>query len=849
MTHNVGMAGHEGAGANQLASAGVTDREAEVLSAVAERLRNREIADRLHVSVRTVESHVAALRRKLGVADRSGLAELGMELRRSQAARPGAALAAPWTSLIGRDRETSELVALLRAHRLVTVTGPAGVGKTRLALRVVAACGDACPDSARLADLAPIGRDLVGDTLARALGVVPRPGFPVSDALREATGGMHCLLLVDNCEHVIDEAAELIAELLTAAAQLRVLATSREPLGVPGEVSYQLQTLPVPTPHAAPVAAVAGSYDAVRLFVERAAAASPGFALSDAIAPAVAALCQRLDGLPLAIELAASRVRSFEPAELVAHLDQRFELLSGGARTVLPRHRTLRNAIDWSYQLLDDDERTLFDRLGVFPAEFDYEAVQSVAGPGDDAATGASVMTLLPRLVDKSLVSATGIGHGTRRYRLLETIRAYAAERLAASAAAATAEQRHAAHYLLLAEQAAQQLRGRDQRAWLDRLTAEQPNLRAAMAHSITVGDVESAWRWIGALERFWDITGQRREAYEWIQRALAIADPPATPAVVTGLAAASVLLRSSDTRAGFDLAQRAERLAIGLDDLSRARAARAVGISAIWVQPELVQRALHDALAWFGPEQPWERAATLQGLAITSGGLTDAMGWARESVALFRRVGDQMYAANTLFVIAQRSIYAGIADAEVQQWLTESQALAEASGSEDDRVHATVGFAQLAWQRGERDRAAELMRRCLPRLRRLGDQRCIGRALHILGERARDQGRLAKAEELLSQSVEAVALARQAIVLVNALEALAGVASALGRPRRAAILLGTAHTARESASPPMRPVQPPDDQLRQQLIRTLGAAAFEDAYRDGERLSPTQALDRYRNP
>jgi MalT-like TPR region len=254
---------------------------------------------------------------------------------------------------------------------------------------------------------------------------------------------------------------------------------------------------------------------------------------------------------------------------------------------------------------------------------------------------------------------------------------------------------------------------------------------------------------------------------------------------------------------------------------------------------------SLHDALAWFGPERPWERAVTLQALATTTGGLTDVLRWARESVALFRRVGDQMSAANTLFIMAQRSIYAGIADDEVQQWLTESQTLAEASGSEDDRAHATVGFAQLAWQRGDRDHAAELMERCLPTLRRLGDQRCTGRALHVLGERARDHGQLAKAEELLSQSVEAIALAGQSIVLVNALEALASVAAARGRPRPAAILLGTAHTARESASAHMRPIQPPDDRLRQQLIHILGTAAFEDAYRDGERLSPTQALQR----
>src|SRR6266568_4881922 len=762
MTHNGSMAGHEDAMAERrLVRAGVTEREAEVLSVVAERLRNREIASRLHISVRTVESHVAALLRKLGAADRTALAEMGAELRR--APRAGTVLPVPLTSLVGREGETSELIALLDAHRLVTLTGPAGVGKTRLALRIATVRAGSFPDGVRLADLAPVTPELAGGTLALALGVVPQPGWPLRDILREVAGGMHCLLLVDNCEHVITEAAE-------------------------------------------------------------------------SVAPAVAALCQRLDGLPLAIELAASRMRSFAPAELVEHVGQRFELLSAGTRTAPPRHRTLRGAIDWSYELLDDDERVLFSRLGVFPADFDYAAVQSVCGN-----PGGAVVRLLPRLVDKSLVSTAG--HGRRRYRLLETIRAYAAERLAASGAETTIRRQHADHYLALTEHAAGQLCTSRQRARLDRLMIEQPNLRAALAHSITAGDVESAWRWVALLERFWDITGQRREAREWIQRALAIGDPPATPAAVAGLAAASAILQPADARAAFGLAQQAAQLAADLDDLTRARAALSVGMSGIWVQPELVAPALREALARFGADHPWECALTMQCLANTSGGLAEALDWAREGAALFRRVGDHLYAANTLFIMAQRAMYAGIAGDEVHEWLTESQALAEAAGSEGDRVHAMVGFGQLAWVRGDHGHAAQLMEECLPALRRLGDQRCAGRALHMLGERAREQRQLARAGELLGGSVAAIALAGQSVVLVNALEALAAVLFAQGRLRRAAVLLGTAHAARESASAHMQPTEPPDEELRRSLTRELGAAAFDAAYGEGMRLSPTQAL------
>jgi predicted ATPase/DNA-binding CsgD family transcriptional regulator len=830
MRHNAPMAGPENAIAGRLARVGVTDREAEVLSVVADRLRNREIADRLHLSVRTVESHIAALLRKLGVADRAALVDLGVELRST--ARTSA-LPAPLTSLVGRENETGELTALIDTHRLVTLIGPGGVGKTRLALRIAAIHADPFRDGARLADLAPVGTELVGDTLARALGVVPQPGWLLRDMLREVAGGMHCLLLVDNCEHVVVEAAEIVADLLNAGGQLRVLATSREPLGVPGEVTYQVPTLAVPDSFHSAGAATAGGFDAVRLFVERAATASPGFTLTDATAPAVATLCQRLDGLPLAIELAASQVRSFGPVELVEHLDQRFELLATGARTALPRQRTLRGAIDWSYKLLEDDERALFDCLGVFPADFEYEAARSVCG--------GAVITLLPRLVDKSLVST--VGRDTRRYRLLETIRAYAVERLAASGAEPAARQRHASHYLAVAEQAAVQLRTSAQRTCLDRLTTEQPNLRAALTHSIAAGDIESAWRWISALQRFWAITGQRREAYEWIQRALSIGEPPATSVVVAGLAAASEVMQPAEAQVAFDLATRAVQLAVGLDDLAGAQAARAVGLGAIWIQRELALPALLEALARFGDDRPWESAVTLQCLTQAHDGLAEALRRGRESVALFRQVGDHMYASNALFVMAQRSIYAGVADEEVQEWLTESRALAEESGSEEDQVHATVGFAQLAWLRGDHDRAARLMAECLPTLRRRGDRRCAGRALYVLGERAHEQQQLARAEELLRASVEAIAMAGQSFVLVSALEALAAVLFTQGRTRPAAVLLGTARTARESASAHMRPIHPPDEELRRSLVRALDTAAFDEAHAEGERLSPAQAL------
>jgi hypothetical protein len=250
--------------------------------------------------------------------------------------------------------------------------------------------------------------------------------------------------------------------------------------------------------------------------------------------------------------------------------------------------------------------------LGVFPADFDYDAVEAVCATG--GSDGGAVVRPLPALVDKSLVSTAG--GDTPRYRLLESLRAYAAERLAASGAGSDLRQRHAAHFLALAELAAARLRGPEQRAWLDRLTIEQPNLRAALDHSVGAGDIQTALRWISALEVFWDGTGQRREAYEWIGRTLACGEPPATPASVAGLTAASSLLQPWDDEAALDLAQQAAQLASDLGDIERAKAAEAVGMAATYgARPDLALPALHQALALFDDEHPWERARTLQRL------------------------------------------------------------------------------------------------------------------------------------------------------------------------------------------------------------------------------------------
>jgi hypothetical protein len=268
------------------------------------------------------------------------------------------------------------------------------------------------------------------------------------------------------------------------------------------------------------------------------------------------------------------------------------------------------------------------------------------------------------------------------------------------------------------------------------------------------------------------------------------------------------------------------------------------VGSAATYgARSELARSSLQRALTLYGDDHSWERARTLQALALATADPAEALGWARESLALFREVGDPMRVANTLFVMAARSIDAGVADDEVQRWLAESLALSEAAGSDHERAHALLGFGRLAWLRGDRDRSVQLLEECVPILRRLGDQRCTGRGLLLLGERAREQQELARAEELLRASVEAAEPAGEATVVVDALEALAAVLAATDHPREAAVLIGAADTQRGLGSTSQRPPQPPDQHLRRSLIRGLGRTTFELAHTQGQSLSPTAAL------
>jgi predicted ATPase/class 3 adenylate cyclase len=432
------------------------------------------------------------------------------------------------TSFVGRERELKELAQLLGTTRLLTLTGAGGSGKTRLALQLGAerledyAAGIWFVDLAALTDPA-----LVAQTVAAALGVREQPGRALVDVLAEALRQRTLLLVLDSCEHLIEACAELADRLLRTCQGVRVLATSREALNVAGEMAWPVPALSSPDPRDLPRKEIVFSlaqYEAVRLFLDRASMAKPHFALTDQNAPAVAQICHQLDGIPLAIELAASRVKVMSVDQIATRLDDRFRLLTGGSRTALPRYQTLRAAIDWSYGLLLEPERRLLRRLSVFAGGWSLEAAEAVcAGEGLE---NWEVLELQAHLIDKSLVLLEKAGAEEERYRLLGTIRQYAADRLVEAGEAGPTRDRHLEWFLAFAERASLELRGARQAEWLERFEREHENLRAALEWSMaSKDDGEGAVRLTGALWRFWWVRGYLAEGSRWLEAALAKGD------------------------------------------------------------------------------------------------------------------------------------------------------------------------------------------------------------------------------------------------------------------------------------------------------------------------------------
>jgi predicted ATPase/class 3 adenylate cyclase len=506
-------------------------------------------------------------------------------------------LPAELSSFIGRKVELAAVQDALSRARLVTLTGAGGAGKTRLALQVAADRIERHPNGVWLADLAGLSDPLlVAQAVVSALRVAEPAGRPALEVLTAHLVSRDLLVVLDNCEHLITSAAELVDAVLRASPKVRFVATSREPLNVSGEITWRVPSLSIPEEASGTGAAES---EAVALFVERARAADPTFTLTAESAPVVTTICRRLDGLPLAIELAAARVRALSVEEIAARLQDRFSLLTGGARTALPRQRTLEAAVGWSYDLLTRDERRLFARLSIFAGTFDLAAVEEVCS--DDGIERDQVLDLLAKLVDKSLVSALHVS-GRTRYRLLETLRDYARNKLSTARDAKAVRDAHTRWAVAFAEAAGRQVLGPDQPRWLADIEANLDDLRAALQRTIDADDRETGMRIMVALEQWWPI-GALREARHWLE--LLLADGGAIAPAVLGHARSLygvVLMIQGEQKRGVEAEERALALLRDAGDLRGAAwATHQLGIGR-WqsAQPEVMKALTLEALAAF---------------------------------------------------------------------------------------------------------------------------------------------------------------------------------------------------------------------------------------------------------
>jgi predicted ATPase/class 3 adenylate cyclase len=662
------------------------------------------------------------------------------------------------TPLIGRSRELARLTGLLDQHRLVTITGVGGVGKTRLAVQLAADVVDRFPDGTWLVALASI-RDpaLVPSTVAAALGVPERPPRKLIDVLCDAIGSRELLLVLDNCEHLLDSTARLVDTLLDVCPAMRVVTTSREGLGVDGEQSWPTPSLALPESDTPDNFRDVAHADAVTLFVERARAAWPDFELSVSNASAVAALCRRLDGIPLAIELAAARVSTLGPQDILERIDQRFLLLTGGSRTALERHQTLQAAVDWSYELLDDRERRLFDRLSVFAGGFTLEAACAVAA--DDEATEVEVLDVLGDLVAKSMVIADRSGASVR-YRLLETLRQYGRERLADESDVEATRDRHAHYYLNLEETLSERFFGPDQIAIAEQRLGEAENRSAAFDWFVERGAARLALRLAVVLRgpTNWGSPGETLRRFE-VALALA-ATLPASERVDPLAAAAWTAVTAGELTRAPELADESIACArqAGVAPDTFAFAAR--GLAAFWQgnQRGAIEAMEHSVEIARAADDSSARRRTQLGsvlmqacFVLSQGGETErAIAMGEEALVVARRVGGP-------FLLAQACFQLGLAyrstDLErAARLLDESLALPSSPGmSEAGRAWTHLAIGQLRSALGDQAAALGEFAATVEAARQMGDRMVLPTALQGMARTCRQLGRLHDAARLLA--------------------------------------------------------------------------------------------------
>jgi len=731
-------------------------------------------------------------------------------------------------AFVGRERELAEVHELVRSARLVTLTGAGGSGKTRLALQVAAELLDSTADGVWFIELAPVtdGGQLPA-AVAAVLGLPDQTGPDLSDAVVAALSEQQSLILLDNCEHLIEAAAKFSEQLIRHCPRLRILATSREPLGIDGERVYRVPSLSLPPADAETVADVEGS-DAGRLFAERARLHDPGFTLDEQSAALVATLCRRLDGIPLALELAAARLSSMSLRQITERLDQRFRLLTGGSRSAMPRQQTLQATVDWSFGLLTAPERDMLTRLSVFAGGFDLQAAEAVCSPG--SASGASsvsgsggtdqieILDQLGSLVDKSLVVADRTAESIR-YRLLETIRQYAAQELRRTAGDTDVRQvkdQHAAYFLALAQTARPALTGHGQARWLRRLDPEWDNLRAAFLHLEAAGRADDVLRLGVALERF-AVSRGHADVLFGLRRAIKAPAVELSPLLVEALVVTSRLtglfLRKdvSELAIGKRQAEQALVLARELGDIRlEARALGQLAGASFFEHDLAAVRALADQGATLASQIGdmqllGELLASFAGAAPTP---EDVRRIRLEVLACCRRSGDDLLAATELHHLYGLDLHAGLIE-NAAGYLTQAISLTEQLGGDLFLYFMRGDLGILLLIQGRPAEATPVIRRCLLAARRIGVHVDASEVIFGAACCTAWQGDHSRAAQLHGAADADI---------------------------KAALEIGTINWS--AAEQDLR------EREQHQLRTLMGAGPYEEAYQAGARLAPAQAVE-----
>jgi predicted ATPase/class 3 adenylate cyclase len=733
------------------------------------------------------------------------------------------------TALVGREQETGKVLALLRRLdvALVTLTGAGGTGKTRLSLQVGAEALDDFPDGVWFVELASLtDHNFVVSTIAKALGVSEAAGKPLVDTLIEYLRDKELLLVLDNFEHLLD-ASRLVALILKTAPRVKVLATSRVRLNIYGEHEYGVPPLSLPTEGvwrstllARPVSLeTLTQYEAVRLFIERAQAARADFQMTIDNAPAVAEICVRLDGLPLAIELAAARVKVLPPQALLSRLEHRLKLLTGGTVDLPVRQQTLRDTLEWSYDLLNDEERKLFRRLAVFVGGRTLEAIEAVCNAEDDL--GIDLLDGVQSLIDKSLLrQEEGVG-GEPRFVMLETIHEYARDKLEESGEARVLAKEHAAYFLRLAEEAEPHLTSAKQQEWLLRLEEEHDNLRATLGWALARGEAETALRLGWSLSHFWQFLGYLSEGRKWLEGALQLpgAQQHALARALALVGAGYLAWRQHDFAAAIAYSRQS---------------------AAIWRQLQ--------ARGESGPEvvRGLAGARAIEGISSTF--LGDEAGRARseEALVLLRQADDKGGLAGALVVLGLGQVAIAQADyAAARAVLEEGVGLFRQWGDTWGLAQALNSLGDIARIEGNYARAEVLYEETLMLHRRLDSRADFPASLHNLGYATLGVGNARRAAAFFVEALKLYVDLKDQAGVVECLAGLAGVAGAEHQPERAARLFGAAEALREALNAPLWPAERADSERNKATARAqLSEEEFEKAWAEGQAMNMEQAIE-----